>query len=75
MTMANDAHVRCENPDESLYCAKCDLLLVPRRVNLAYMGNRFPVELPTCPQCNMVYMPEELATGKILSVEKALEDK
>ena len=35
----------------------------------------FPVELPVCPQCGFVYVPEELALGKVLSVEKALEDK
>ena len=33
------------------------------------------VELPVCPGCGFVYVPEELAMGKVLSVEKALEDK
>ena len=31
--------------------------------------------LPVCPVCGFVYVPEELALGKVLSVEKALEDK
>jgi ribosomal protein S27AE len=39
------------------------------------MGNSFPVELPACPRCGTVFMPEELALGRILSVEKELEDK
>ena len=39
------------------------------------MGNAFPVELPVCPRCHFVYVPEELALGKVLKVEKALEDK
>jgi len=28
-----------------------------------------------CPGCNMVFIDEELATGKMLEVEKELEDK
>ena len=40
-----------------------------------YLDNGFPVELPVCPVCGFVYVPEELALGKVLSVEKALEDK
>jgi hypothetical protein len=35
----------------------------------------FRLELPTCPSCGMVLVPEELATGKMLEVEKILEDK
>ena len=31
--------------------------------------------VPVCPVCGFVYVPEELALGKVLSVEKALEDK
>ena len=33
------------------------------------------LELPLCPVCGFVYVPEELAVGKVLAVEKALEDK
>jgi hypothetical protein len=40
-----------------------------------YLDNGFPVELPVCPTCDFVYVPEALALGKVLSVEKALEDK
>ena len=31
--------------------------------------------ISTCPSCGMVLVPEELATGKMLEVEKILEDK
>ena len=37
--------------------------------------NGFPVEMPVCPKCGFVYVPEELALGKVLAVERALEDK
>jgi len=39
------------------------------------MGSNFPVELPKCPRCGLVYIPEALATGKMQQVEAALEDK
>ena len=60
---------------EGLICRKCGVPLEKREVTLSYMGNSFPVELPQCPICHMAYVPEYLAMGKILKVEKALEDK
>lgn len=58
-----------------LRCAKCDEPLVPRSVTLSYMASAFPVVLPCCPRCGLVFVPEELARGRILHVEKSLEDK
>ena len=40
-----------------------------------YLDNGCPVELPVSPVCGFVYVPEELALGKVASVERALEDK
>ena len=60
---------------EDLICAKCGVPLSMESVNLSYLGNGFPVELPCCPRCGMVFIPEELAEGRILNVEKQLEDK
>jgi hypothetical protein len=39
------------------------------------MGNDFPILMPKCPSCGQSLIPEELAVGKILEVERALEDK
>ena len=58
-----------------LLCARCNEPLVPRSVTLSYLDSAFPVELPACPKCGMVFIPEELARGKILHVERSLEDK
>ena len=60
---------------EEVKCAKCNVSLEVDSVSLSYLGNGFPVDLPCCPECGMVFIPEELAMGKILHVEKALEDK
>jgi hypothetical protein len=45
------------------------------KVKASYLGSEFPIELLKCPICGMVYVPESLATGKMLQVEQALEDK
>lgn len=61
--------------DEKLICASCKLTLVVAPVTVSYLGNSFPVELPRCPQCGFTYVPESLASGKMLQVEQSLEVK
>ena len=56
-------------------CGACDKPLAPRRVSVTYMGSRFDVEMLCCPQCSLVYIPEDLAMGKMAEVERILEDK
>lgn len=58
-----------------LICAACDVPLEMGKVEASYLGQTFPVELPRCPRCGFVYVSEELASGKMLKVEQALEDK
>ena len=69
----NDAELKNDYTD--LVCRKCNVNLIIGPVSLEYLGNGFPVELPKCPECGMVFIPEELALGKMLHVEKSLEDK
>ena len=61
--------------DHELICARCQLPLVLGKVNASYLGNDFPVDLLRCPGCGFTYVPEALALGKMLDVERALEDK
>lgn len=56
-------------------CDKCGEKLEMKKTSVIYLDADFQVELPKCPKCGMVYIDEELARGKILEVEKALEDK
>lgn len=63
------------DPGGKLKCRKCSVPLEKGRARFMYLDNGFPVELPLCPVCGFVYVPEELAVGKVLAVEKALEDK
>lgn len=56
-------------------CATCNIPLQPAKVSIAYLGNAFPVDLLKCPQCGVVWIPEDLALGRMADVEKTLEDK
>ncbi|KAB1441354.1 DVU_1557 family redox protein [Pseudodesulfovibrio senegalensis] len=56
-------------------CDACGEPLVPAPVDLEYLDSRFTVELPRCAKCGFVLIPEALAMGKMLEVEKLLEDK
>lgn len=56
-------------------CSACDEVLVPTPVELEYLDSLFNVELPACPKCGYVLIPENLALGKMHQVEQLLEDK
>jgi len=56
-------------------CADCNEKLVLKPVELSYLDSLFNVELPVCPKCNTVLIPENLAMGKMFQVEQLLEDK
>ena len=60
---------------EGWRCQKCNEELRPMLADITYMSSSFKVELPGCPTCGFVFIPPELAGGKMLEVEKLLEDK
>jgi len=47
----------------------------PCKVTVSYLGASFPVDLLKCKKCGLVLITEDLALGKMLEVEKTLEDK
>ena len=52
------------DPEGKLTCMKCKVPLVKGKAKFMYLENGFPVEMPVCPKCGFVYVPEELALGK-----------
>ena len=56
-------------------CARCDAGLSPAKTKLSYRGSEFEIELMRCPICGKTFIGESLALGKMLDVEKSLEDK
>jgi len=64
----------CE-ADAVWVCAECGQKLEPGTVVITYLGSEFTAELMRCEHCGFVLIPEDLALGKMLEVEKLLEDK
>lgn len=56
-------------------CCRCNEALVPKKTVLSYLGHTVAHEVPTCPKCGRVYIPQELAEGKMAEVEELLEEK
>ena len=56
-------------------CAHCGAALTLGKIEIAYLGSAFPVDLWYCATCGLVLIPEALALGRMLEVEKMLEDK
>jgi hypothetical protein len=56
-------------------CNRCNKALEDKKVRLQYMRMIFALDLPTCPDCGMFFISEELATGKMAEAEQILEDK
>ncbi len=57
------------------HCAACGIPLEKAKVQIAYLGSAFPVDLLRCSRCGIVFIPEELALTRMAEAEKILEDK
>ena len=73
--MSTRYHEVFDLTEGELFCGCCHVPLENGEVTLHYLGNDFPILMPRCPKCGQSLIPEELAVGKILEVEQALEDK
>jgi hypothetical protein len=56
-------------------CGRCNLPLAIQKIRLQYFRVIFALDLPACPECGMIMIGEELATGKMAEAEQVLEDK
>lgn len=64
-----------EVPERKLKCMKCNEYLVPTKTLLKYLGHQLTYDFPRCPVCGQVFVPEDIAKGKMHEVEMTLEDK
>lgn len=60
---------------EQVRCWRCDKELELMRVTAIYLKSEFPTRVLACPQCQQVYVPEDLALGKMSEIEQTLEEK
>ena len=56
-------------------CVKCNEALVIKKTLFNYLGNTFSHEVLRCPKCGNVFIPKELAEGRMAEVEQQMEDK
>lgn len=61
--------------NKSMMCARCNVELTLAKAYFSYLDHSFHTEVLRCPQCGQVFIPENLARGKMAEVEISLEDK
>lgn len=61
--------------ESTMICHGCQVPLEPRKTDFTYLGHSFYTDVLRCPKCGQVFIPEELAKGRIAEVETQLEDK
>ncbi|MDR1571910.1 MAG: hypothetical protein LBS32_05240 [Clostridiales Family XIII bacterium] len=61
--------------ETAFICAKCGIPLEKTDTKFEYLKHEFSHPIRRCPSCGQAFIPEELATGKMLDVETMLEDK
>ena len=64
-----------DNNHSNWKCATCDKALKPKKVVFEYMNRSFSHEVLCCPKCGKVFIPKDLAEGRMAEVEKLLEEK
>jgi hypothetical protein len=64
-----------EKTESQMICGKCQLPLEIGKVEMHYQRQKLKADFLKCPQCGLVYISEELVKGRMLEIEKTLEDK
>ncbi len=69
-----DNTVPTGEPDK-MECCRCGVPLVLKRADFSYLNYNFHVDVPRCPVCGMIFLPQDLVEGKMAEVEAVLEEK
>jgi hypothetical protein len=56
-------------------CGKCNEALVMKKTVFSYLGHTVAHDVQVCPKCGKIYIPQDLAEGKMAELEEKLEDK
>ena len=59
----------------TLICEECQVEMVDMEVEFTYLSRAFRHKVPRCPECGLVFIPEDLAAGRMNEVEILLEEK
>lgn len=61
--------------NKKLICSKCACELKEMDTQFTYLDKKFRHKVLRCPKCGQVFIPEDLAKGKMALLEKSLEEK
>ncbi len=61
--------------DKKIICCRCNKELKPEKTDFSYLGHVYHADIMRCPECGVVYIPEDLVKGRMCEVETMLEDK
>jgi ribosomal protein S27AE len=64
-----------DNTERVWTCGKCKEPLVKKKTLFNYLGHTFSYEVNRCPKCGSVFIPKDLAEGRMAEVEAQMEDK
>jgi hypothetical protein len=56
-------------------CGKCNETLVMKKTVFSYLGHTVAHDVKVCPKCGKIFIPQDLAEGKMAELEEKLEDK
>jgi predicted RNA-binding Zn-ribbon protein involved in translation (DUF1610 family) len=73
MTEKKSRRQGADNPQYT--CHRCGVALEPMPVKFSYLKRGFQADVPRCPKCGLVYIPEDLARGRMSEVERQMESK
>ena len=63
------------NDNRAWKCGICKELLIKKKSIFSYMGRDISHDVKRCPKCGKVFIPKDLAEGRMADVEEQLEDK
>ena len=58
-----------------MICGKCNVKLEEQPAVFQYLGHELTHSVLRCPVCGQVFIPEDLAKGKMHEIESMLEEK
>ena len=61
--------------DRDWMCSRCKMPLVMKKTTFRYLGRNVTHEVSRCPDCGKVFIPQNLAEGRMAEVEQQIEDK
>jgi uncharacterized Zn finger protein len=60
---------------QKLMCDRCKVEMNLVEAQFSYLGRSFHHKVMRCSECGQVYIPEDLAKGRMSQVEALLEEK